>query len=586
MSNVTEFTYSTRKQACPCGQSKSYTPLTSHTSGGKCHSSKCGQKFFPPEPTPKTASNHEKQVYQYRDLKGKIVFETVRYYKNGEKLFYQRRPKANGSYESSLGKGANRVPLVLYNLPEITQAIAQKQGIFIVEGEKDVETLKRNGLVATCNPMGAGKWRSEFNSSLRDANVIVLPDNDEAGKAHGDKIARELSDIAASVRIVDLPGLPDKGDVTDWLTQGNTIKQLHEILAITPFYTPNLFSPIKHTSLREKQSINDSRGIHDEVFSFSWEAKPPRTEAVILLNKNRIGSRGNLSLLIAQPGTGKSAICEAIIANVLNKDCDTFGLQTKLDEGKVLLYVDTERSREDFWNSCARSLRRAKVTTSNPPPHIRLQLWSLLESVEQRVEMLVKHLYEEPIGILLLDGLGDFVRSVNDEAECNTFLSRILAIAKQREITIFTTIHDNPQMGNEKARGHLGSEAMRRAESVLKVQRDKDSTTRTLTTDFAFGKVRNASDSMASHFTWNNEAEMFLSCDKPKGVGEANLRKLARELFAETFSYPYSLLIKQMVEEGLSDSNAKKRFKQMNSENLIVKDEISGQWILNGNEFA
>ena len=129
-------------------------------------------------------------------------------------------------------------------------------------------------------------------------------------------------------------------------------------------------------------------------------------------------------MLVAQPGVGKSAVCEAIIASVLNPNCDAFGLQTSLDEGKSLLYADTERSREDFWDSCARSLRRAGATTTEPPPNIHLQLWSLLESVEERVAILFHFLQNEPLGILILDGVGDFVRSVNDEIECNAFLSR------------------------------------------------------------------------------------------------------------------------------------------------------------------
>jgi hypothetical protein len=268
------------------------------------------------------------------------------------------------------------------------------------------------GLVATCNPMGAGKWRKEFNPILCDAHVVIVPDNDEPGKAHGDTVARHLHDVAASVRVVDLPNLPHKGDVSDWIAQGNTKKQLLKITSETPFYEPNLHSPIQSPISPLKTPINDSSPISDRVFTFSWKNKPPKTDAVISLNKNRIGSRGNFSLLVAQPGTGKSAVCKAIIASVLNPNCDTLGLQTNLDAGKSLLYADTERSYEDFWNSCARSLRRAGATTTEPPKNIHLQLWSLLESVEERVAILFHVLQNEPLGILILDGVGDLVRSV------------------------------------------------------------------------------------------------------------------------------------------------------------------------------
>jgi hypothetical protein len=138
MSNLIELTYSTKKQACPCGQSKSYTPLTSHTSGGKCFSSKCGQQFFPPEPLPETLSNHnhDEQVYSYRDMQGKTVFETVRYYKNGEKSFYQRRPTPSGNYEKGLGQGIKRVPLFLYNLPEITEGMHKAMKSSLLKAKK------------------------------------------------------------------------------------------------------------------------------------------------------------------------------------------------------------------------------------------------------------------------------------------------------------------------------------------------------------------------------------------------------------------------------------------------------------------
>jgi hypothetical protein len=64
-----------------------------------------------------------------------------------------------------------------------------------------------------------------------------------------------------------------------------------------------------------------------------------------------------------------------------------------------------------------------------------------------------------------------------------------------------------------------------------------------------------------------------------------NLRNLAKDLFASTYSFSYSELIKRMVDTGLNENNAKKRFKQLNNDNLILKEEVSGVWILNQNEF-
>ena len=115
---------------------------------------------------------------------------------------------------------------VLYRLPELCAADPAAE-VFVVEGEKDVETLRRLGLVATTNPQGAGKWRPEWASRCAGATSIVLPDNDEPGRKHAARSRGYLRGMVRQIRIVELPGLPTKGDVTDWIAAGNTIAGLH-----------------------------------------------------------------------------------------------------------------------------------------------------------------------------------------------------------------------------------------------------------------------------------------------------------------------------------------------------------------------
>lgn len=357
MSNTNDFVYSTKKQACPCGQSKNYTPLTSHSSGGKCHSSKCGQKFFPPEILPKASLNHTEQVYPYRDLTGNVVFETVRYYKNGEKLFYQRRPTANGDYIKGLGKGKDKVSLVLYNYPEVSNAIIEQREIFVVEGEKDVETLKKQGLIATCNPMGAGKWQESYNTMLKDAHVIILSDNDDIGKAHGETIARHLHGIATSVRLVDLPDLPPKGDVSDWLVQGNTTKDLLRICTETPLYEPNLHSPVQASKTPLKTPINDSTQVIEPIRTqtlstiMATELPPlvPIVEGLLF--------ESTLNILAARPKQGKSWLALAMSIAVGSGSKFMGKFTTSPHE---VLYFDLESSQR-------RIKQRAGIILANEP---------------------------------------------------------------------------------------------------------------------------------------------------------------------------------------------------------------------------
>lgn len=168
--------------------------------------------------------------YSYADEDGVLLFQVVR---EKPKRFWQRRPDGRGGWIRSL-QGVRRV---LYRLPEI---VAAEPGtfIFLVEGEKDADHLAQMGLVATTSPMGAGKWRDEYTESLKDRKVAIIPDNDLSGQRHAEHVARRLIDVAAEVKIINLPDLPDKGDVSDWLDAGGTIEELLQLVDKTDAYEP------------------------------------------------------------------------------------------------------------------------------------------------------------------------------------------------------------------------------------------------------------------------------------------------------------------------------------------------------------
>lgn len=145
-------------------------------------------------------------TYDYVDEHGVLLFQVVRY---EPKAFQQRRPDGMGGWVWNL-KGVRHV---LYHLPELAHA----ETIFLAEGEKDSDRLRALGLVAATSPGGVRKWREEYSESLRGKHVVILPDNDEPGEEHARTVAASVFPVAASVRIVRLPDLPPKGDVSDWL---------------------------------------------------------------------------------------------------------------------------------------------------------------------------------------------------------------------------------------------------------------------------------------------------------------------------------------------------------------------------------
>lgn len=160
--------------------------------------------------------------YDYVDEHGALLFQVERL---RPKKFWQRRPDGAGGWVYSLA-GVRRV---LYRLPELMAADPAEPAL-VVEGEKDADRLVDLGFLATTASQGAGKWRPEYAGSLRGRVVVIVPDADEAGEAHAEDIAASVAGVAAEVRVLRLPGLPSKGDVSDWLDAGGTVDQLRQLV--------------------------------------------------------------------------------------------------------------------------------------------------------------------------------------------------------------------------------------------------------------------------------------------------------------------------------------------------------------------
>jgi putative DNA primase/helicase len=153
--------------------------------------------------------------YPYYDGNGEILFHVCR---TTEKEFPPQTP------DSKFGLNGSR--RVLYRLPELVKSTGQ---VFLVEGEKDVDRLRSLGLTATTNVGGSGAWRNEYAEVLRGRDIVTIPDNDNAGRKWCMAVESSLRGVATSVRLVELPGLPKSGDVSDWLNNGGSKEQLMQI---------------------------------------------------------------------------------------------------------------------------------------------------------------------------------------------------------------------------------------------------------------------------------------------------------------------------------------------------------------------
>lgn len=175
---------------------------------------------------PRKSNNAEEvERYAYVDEEGETLYFNIRY--KNPKTFKMAVPSSNGLIYST--KSLTR--RVVYRLPQILETT---HTIFFCEGEKDVHTLERLGLTATCIAGGANAWTryaEHYIKQLAGQDIVILPHNDAAGHHLCTDIQASMQPIAKRLRVLELPGVPENGgDVTDWVNAGGTAEVLWDLL--------------------------------------------------------------------------------------------------------------------------------------------------------------------------------------------------------------------------------------------------------------------------------------------------------------------------------------------------------------------
>jgi hypothetical protein len=188
----------------------------------------------------KKASRKLVATYKFRDENGTLMYEKLRYVdENGKKSFGHRRPDPDmpGEYIYD----AKGVQKILYRLPEVLKAIEDGEPVWLVEGEKDVDTLvAKYGVCATTMSSGAGHWESEYSQILSGASVLeIIADNDDAGKTHAMSVAAQVRAIGGNVNVWVSPY---GKDITDHINAGYQPDELSELDYEIPQQTTELES--------------------------------------------------------------------------------------------------------------------------------------------------------------------------------------------------------------------------------------------------------------------------------------------------------------------------------------------------------
>jgi len=216
-------------------------------------------------------------MFSYDDEKGKEAYQIRRFdLGNGDKTFEAWHK--DGRYIPGMGDYKGRP--ILYHLPGISGWVATGKTIYLPEGEKKADEIIAKGGAATTSPFGAGKnkWHPEFSETLRGADVVILPDNDKPGHEFAESKASSLYGVAKSVKMLELPGLQEKGDVIDWFrANNNTFALLEKLASTAPEYVPSPNTSIlpgirkyPYTDLGNAERLYDKYG---EIFRWVTERR-------------------------------------------------------------------------------------------------------------------------------------------------------------------------------------------------------------------------------------------------------------------------------------------------------------------------
>ena len=313
------------------------------------------------------------------------------------------------------------------------------------------------------------------------------------------------------------------------------------------------------------------------IFIPKWHNRPIDLPPVLCLNNIPILTYQNTSSIIAQPGLGKSSICEAIAASYLNPEADCLGFNVN-DGCRGVIYIDFERTNLDVWNSFYRMCRRAGIAHGEGVKNVKIAGMRSIPRLKERLAAVDYLLQNNPCDLLLLDGAGDLVTDTNDlpqAIECRIFLRELTV---KYQISILTTLHPNP--GTVKPRGHIGSEVCRESECVLLVKKSEGDC-RIITSEFDNGKNRNNAPITAG-YKWSEDDLMFVSVDiENYSDGVKDFKAQAKRSAAETMAkeilpLPNSMTDSEVISaimnhESSSESTAKRRKKDMIGWGIITR---------------
>ena len=442
-----------------CTREEYAGPLTHHRNGdtfahraeGKC---KCGNTHgsevpLPPrvpEATRKSEAKKARRSYASLDEVKKIKGEpvTLRHVyeaadgstlgaviRNAKKN-YQQLSYIDGRWEYT-SRNVKHVP---YKLPELNDAIAAGDTVYIVEGEKDVDAVFAAGLVATCNSGGALKWTVEHAKHLLGAErVCIVADKDEheRGYQHARIVAETLRDSGAHLEFYEAA---QGKDVYDHLAAELNIEQLVKLDPEAP--------PLKRAPVASRKPIRAS-AIKPENVEWLWEGYVPK---------------GKVTDVIGDGGLGKSLVLLDIAARISKGRPMPYEMFDIEREPRSVLLLAAE---DDLADTVVPRLIAAGADTD------RISMFSIHDGISfpEDIGVIESAIKDDMPSLVIIDPimgfLGDEVKSGIDSSVRRNVAGPITDVASRYGAAVMWIRHVNKDEKAQSSNRGTGSTAWRNA---------------------------------------------------------------------------------------------------------------------------
>ena len=261
--------------------------------------------------------------------------------------------------------------------------------------------------------------------------------------------------------------------------------------------------------------------------------EPSHLPKALFLGDIPLLSKGELLTIVALPSSGKSNVCEGIVAAYTRakgfEPLDALNFVCPAEHAtKKILWVDTERTTNDLLWSVQRLKRRCKMDAAQLAEHLDFFSFVEIANPAEALKELQKLVGSGNYDKVILDGIFDLCPDINHIEKATTVVKELRAMAVKYNIVLITTIH--PNKGTDVIAGHLGAMLYRFSRAILYIEKQTNGVRR-LTSEIGQGKLSYSSEPANSYFKWCDVDGMFISCEPQTAIPTSYNIAIIHEIF-------------------------------------------------------